>query len=115
MKKITIGFVFIALLVTLLGCSKQNDLPYALPGEQYRIIYVVPKQGNDERLQWFQEFQYEHKGVKLIAFDLELTQKEYPSLEVTEAPYIYILGRDNIPFKGSDYEEAKSYLLENTK
>lgn len=115
MKKIIIGFVLIGLLVTLLGCSKKNDLPYALPGEQYKILYVVPKQGNDERLHWFQEFQVEHKGVNLIAFDLELAQKEYPTLKVTEAPYIYILGRDNIAFKGSNYEEAKSYLLENTK
>ncbi|GGD13563.1 hypothetical protein [Pontibacillus salipaludis] len=114
MKKITI--ILVVLVVTLLGCSKKEaDLPYALSAKQHNIIYVVPKQGNEDKLQWFQEFQNEHMGVNLIAFGLELTQEEYPSLEVTEAPYIYILDQDNIAFEGADFERAKSYLIENVK
>lgn len=115
MKKTKIAFVFISLLVALIGCAKKEDLPYALSAEQYRIIYVVSEQENKEQLQWFQEFQNDHKGVNLIAFDLELTQNEYPSLEANEAPYIYILDRKNIVFKGSGFEEAKIYLIDNTK
>lgn len=115
MKKILMGFIFIAFLVILFGCSNKVDLPYALSAEQYRIIYVVPEEENVENLQWFQEFESKHKGVNLIAFDLELTKKEYPSLEVNQAPYIFILGQDDIVFEDSDFEEVKRYLIENTK
>ncbi|WP_096156401.1 MULTISPECIES: hypothetical protein [Bacillus] len=114
MKKTKIVCVLIFLLVILLGCSKKDDLPYALSAEQYRIIYVVPEQGNVDQLQWFQEFEDKHKGVILIAFSLELTQKEFPSLDATEVPYIYVLSQNAIVIEGSDMEEVKKFLIENT-
>ncbi|MFC4323308.1 hypothetical protein [Litchfieldia salsa] len=114
MKNMIIGLVFITTLATLISCSKKDDIPYALSGEQYKVIYIVPEEGNEEQLKWLQEFEDEHEGVNLIAFDLELTQKEYPSLEATKSPYIYILGKRNIVFESSNLEDAKRFLIDNT-
>jgi hypothetical protein len=62
MKNIIIALLFITILATLIGCSKKDDLPYAFSGQQYKVIYIVPKEGNEEQLKWLQEFQDELKA-----------------------------------------------------
>lgn len=118
MKKVLIVFILILALVSLLGCSKKADLPYALSAEKFKVVYVVPgivaEGEHKEQLNWFQDFQDEHKGVNLIAMDLELINKEYPSLKANQSPYIFVLDQDDIVFEGSNFEEAKRYLIENT-
>ncbi|WP_096155689.1 cache domain-containing protein [Bacillus sp. FJAT-45066] len=118
MKKVLIGFMFIIALVFLFGCSMKNDLPYALSAEQFKVVYVVPgivaEGEHKEQLKWLQDLQDEHKGVVLIAMDLELINKEFPSLNANQSPYFYVLNQDDIVFEGSNFEGAQKYLIENT-
>ncbi|MRG88352.1 hypothetical protein [Salinibacillus xinjiangensis] len=119
MKKIILGIAITHIILNLIGCSKKDDLPLALPGEQYKIIYVTldNSPGNEyhgENHQWLLEFT-KNKGddLSLIVNGLEGVQDIAPTLNAKQAPYVYILSSKEMVLETSDFEEAKSFLEKN--
>ncbi|MFV8830381.1 hypothetical protein [Alkalihalobacterium sp. APHAB7] len=94
MKKSLIGLVLVSILLNLVGCSKKEELPYALPGNPYKIIYVTSDDviGDEyygKNHQWYIEFD-ENEGVyfNIIVNGLKGIQDIAPSLKAEQAPYV---------------------------
>jgi hypothetical protein len=84
-KKVILGLVTIIILATLIGCSKKGDLPYALPGNQYKIIYVTSDDspGDEhygENHYWLMKYgENEGKDFSIIINGLEGIQRVFQS------------------------------------
>jgi hypothetical protein len=121
MKKIIIGLVALFVLINLIGCSKKEDLPYALPGNQYKIIYVtsddVPgDEYNGKNHFWLIEYgENEGRDFSIIVNGLKGIQDIAPTLKAEQAPFVYILSSEEMVLETSDFEEAKKFLIEIAK
>jgi hypothetical protein len=118
MKKVLIPIVTMLIILNLIGCSTNEDLPYALPGNHYKIIYVTSDNtlGDEyygENHEWLMEYgEDEGKEFSIIVNGLKGIQDTAPSLKADQAPYVYILSSKKMVLETSDFEEAKKFLIE---
>lgn len=97
------------ILGSLIGCSKKEDLPYAFPGNQYKIIYVTSDDSPGDEYygdnhKWLMEYgQNEGKDFAIIVDGLEGIQDIVPSLNAKQAPYVYIFNSKEMVLETSDF------------
>jgi hypothetical protein len=116
LKAAKLLLVVISLLAVMIAvsCNKNYPYPELLSGQEgkYYILYVGALENNHMRTpELLQKVSHKEITGSITMWSLENAQKEYPKLELVNAPVFVIFDTKGMVLKTEDEQKAMDFLL----